>query len=731
MTFSLYLNNLDEEYQLSVYKAIRDEAKALGFNLVCVQGETVNRISNSTLSTFPSRSFLASDGVLLLSSVIIDRNDQAGMPSLKDRFGETPCVSIGNRLFDFPSIIIKSRSSMERIMEHLIVDHAYRKFLYIGGPATHRDNTVREHVFRRSINLRRSDFPELEETVANGGFNEQTGSEIVRRYIAKNRDRPLDAIVAANDNMAIGALKEIQTCPDPRWHRCAVTGFDDVPQARLESPALTTVRQPLDVLGVLAVRTLADLLAEKDVPAVVHIDSEPVIRESCGCARLVSPSTPSDQRDNLALALEQVQYQSIKSEQHLRNIGYFGQTLIMIDTHDELCEHLGNYLQNLGVRSFHLIVYPEQAPRIPEEGLLLYEWGPEGEQIWANGGKSVKLRDYFSSLLPDSDLSQTLSLYHLVSGELQLGLIVYDAEDFAHPYICSSAIFISNTLRRLDLLKREKERARLLEHEVALRTADLVQTNRRLAEEARRRIKVEAEVLRISEMERLRFSLDLHDDICQRLAGISMYCKALPAIPDDVTEMVDETLTRTRRYAHDSFPVELDDLGLNEALRGLCAQLEKTGPCVCEYRWSAGDRSPLSRAQDINIYRIVQEALQNVAKHSKAEHAEVSVVASENALLVRISDDGRGNPAISSKKGSDGAEMDGRSIPEENAAMPASGRQQRRKNGLGLTSMRYRAHQLQARFAIHSGTETGTVIEIAIPLASSGDTPILDAEIET
>ena len=78
--------------------------------------------------------------------------------------------------------------------------HGYRKFLYIGGPAEHRDNTVREHVFRSAIREKKQKYPEIEAVEANGDFVEYSGSEIVRNFILENPDRRLDAIVAANRN---------------------------------------------------------------------------------------------------------------------------------------------------------------------------------------------------------------------------------------------------------------------------------------------------------------------------------------------------------------------------------------------------------------------------------------------------------------------------------------------------------------------------------------------------
>jgi len=202
----------------------------------------------------------------------------------------------------------------------------------------------------------------------------------------------------------------------------------------------------------------------------------------------------------------------------------------------------------------------------------------------------------------------------------------------------------------------------------------------------------EAEVLRISDMERRRFSMDLHDDICQRLAGISLFCQGLvhrenPQSPlwaslTELREMIEETLARTRRYAHDTFPAELDT-GLKEALASLCHTVTGYGGGNCDLRWSAPENSPLSPAQDLHIYRIVQEAVQNAVKHAGATRIQIEVRAGEGEVLIAVQDDGSGI-----KESSNG--------------------------GLGLHFMRYRARQLGAKFTITAPKQGGTRVELRI-----------------
>lgn len=700
MRIGLYLNHLDEEYQISIYKGIKAQALKVGVDLLCVQGETLYKTQTFSPLLLPSKNFLQVDGVLLLSSVILNHTDLMFLPDLTKTFQDTPCISIGNRLFDFPSIIIKSRHSMEQLMDHLIHHHGYRKFLYMGGPVEHRDNMVREHVFRRFINICQETYPQISGRVINGGFHEVSGMHIVNRYIDEHPTGYLDAIVAANDNMAIGALKALRTQKDPRWHECAVTGFDDIPQGRHEVPSITTVHQPLAELGKLAVETLMNAMEGQKIPQVIHVNSHICIRNSCGCSKDEETQQSDTNLDELKNHMSHIQYQAIKSEQNMRNLSYLGQSLTAVDSLKYLLYELNYFLNNINNQRYYLLLYPEHSMNIPSEARLIFKREEGRETLYLEDDKNINLKDFFDSQLYANALEpESLSVYHLISGNEKIGLVIYEAEDYTHPHMCSSSVFVANSIKRLQVMKDEKERSRLLEQQVALRTEDLVTINKKLKEEASQRIAVEAEVLRISELERQRFSMDLHDDICQRLAGISMYSKSINSLNSlqDLSSMIDETLQRTRRYAHDSFPMEIDSLGLNEALRRLCDTTEKQTGTPCHYHWEIKSENPFSKEEDINIYRIIQEALSNVIRHSGASLATIRLEQKERTIVLSIEDNGIGTPGDEKK-------------------LPRKSLRSKRGIGLGRRSMEYRAHQLNAEYSCRSEENKGTIVELRIPL---------------
>jgi signal transduction histidine kinase len=485
--------------------------------------------------------------------------------------------------------------------------------------------------------------------------------------------------------------------PDSRWRNCPVTGFDDISLARLVKPPLTTVRQPLAEQGRIALRTIRDLVLGKPAPPVTYVESALALRSSCGCPE--RPEALSGAPPEAPFIRGASPYDIVKSELYSINVNNLGHDLALTGSLPAMIPSLIAFLTRLHVIRFYFVLYGEALKAMGGGGLLVFERSEEGDRSYAENPLSLDTGSFFNRLKTEGEF-QDLCLFHLRSGDEYLGFVVYQAPDQVYPHISSGVVFIANAVRRLRSQEDEKERARKLEQEVLYRTGDLLELNRKLQEEAERRIAVEAEVLRISDLERRRFSADLHDDICQRLAGISMFCKSLisqdaPAVfLPELSELIDETLVRTRRYAHDSFPMDLDAFGLREAIAGLCDSVSREGGIPCTLSWTAPEKLPLNRNQELNIYRIIQEALQNVLKHSGAALAQVEL-SGPKPLRLRIMDNGRG----------------------------MAGGDRKGRRSLGLRSMEYRAHQLGAEYRLNS-RKGSTVVELVIPLeAPSLDSP--------
>jgi len=198
--------------------------------------------------------------------------------------------------------------------------------------------------------------------------------------------------------------------------------------------------------------------------------------------------------------------------------------------------------------------------------------------------------------------------------------------------------------------------------------------------------------------------MDLHDDICQRLAGISMICKNYAKRESgmqELAEMVAETLKRTREYARDSFPVGLGSVTVRESLQDLAQGFERSHGLKVKFDWPEGIGAQLPANHALNLYRIVQEALRNVCAHAETASARITARTEDNAFTLTIADGGKGFAF---------------NRDEPRASLPGDESRRVRPEGIGLRSMEYRAHQLGADFTLRSAPGEGTSVTIRVPL---------------
>ena len=172
----------------------------------------------------------------------------------------------------------------------------------------------------------------------------------------------------------------------------------------------------------------------------------------------------------------------------------------------------------------------------------------------------------------------------------------------------------------------------------------------------------------------------LTDRLVQKDATLAQKAKA-------VTAQMDTMIKTVRRIATELRPGMLDDLGLAASIEWQAHDFEKRTGIACEVSVSAQDL-PLTRAQSRALFRIFQEALNNAARRAGAQHIEVTLATTPEALTLQVHDDGRGIQA---------GEIAGR-------------------YSLGLLGMRERAKRLGGTFDIHGVPGDGTIVTVSIPL---------------
>lgn len=683
MRIGLVLNILDEEFQISIYTSIKQNARKLGVELICFQLDNVDFTPSNFAASLPGKKYFQLDGIIILTSVMTEAYNLKLADDLKSVWGDVPVLTVGQPIEGYPSILIQSDQSMKQMIEHLILEHKYRHFLFVGGTKQNIDARNRERLFKQIIEEYKSVYNDLSYEIICGYFTERGAAFAAERFFEENPDKEIDAVVCANDNMAIGVLKFFRINKNKK--ECAVTGFDDIPQSRIVMPSITTVRQPLEKIGEQALKNIISLVKKEQIPENCFIESDLVIRESCGCNK------KQKWTDSF---LQQMQSNYLISEQSQRLITRFVQELNYCNEDVKLKQQININMDFIDINDLCVLRFNEFVPLSAPENILdkidvtpvyVKRNGIFYENFLEN--KSQKLSDFYINYTEfDKDNPKYLNFKFLTSGNLVVGCIFYNAQNEYLSHLTSASVSIAQTIFRIHELEERKRHADYLEAEVNKRTKELIEANDK-------RMEVEAEVLRISEIERQRFSTDLHDDICQRLAGISMLCRSYSNQDEPVekqqmielAQLISDTLQTTRQYAHNSYPVELDSLGLNHSLSNLCNSFSKQVGFYCDYEWNVDEKVNLDNIQKLNIFRIIQEALHNVGKHARAKTVSVTVTREKKNFVISIEDDGIG--------------------------ITDAGKN---KKGLGLKSMEYRANQIGARFKISNRKGGGTSVLIEL-----------------
>ena len=206
-----------------------------------------------------------------------------------------------------------------------------------------------------------------------------------------------------------------------------------------------------------------------------------------------------------------------------------------------------------------------------------------------------------------------------------------------------------------------------------------------------------AQVTAAQEEERQRIARELHDGLVPVLASLSIRLHTVGKRLDreehsaagelrELAELAQASSRDIRRLIHDLRPVALDELGLVPALREHLAHCEREHGLSVELRSDVAERLPA--AVETALFRIVQEAVNNVLRHAQAQQVGVILNREVDRVTVRILDDGQGF----------------------DTQLPRSGRH------VGLWSMRERVEQLGGQFEVRSAPGQGTVVAAVIPL---------------
>jgi DNA-binding LacI/PurR family transcriptional regulator len=222
----------------------------------------------------------------------VGEHNTDGLIIFTDGLDETEIIRLYNRQFplvllhrsppagaNIPCITFENKTGARNLVEHLLEVHHYRRIAFLAGPPGNEDSHWRELGYREALAAHGVPFdPAL---VRVGGFNEKIAEAAVAQWLEEGAD--FEAIFAADDDSALGAITALERAGKRIPQDVAVAGFDDVMLSRYLTPALTTVRAPIEQAGWVAVEQLLQLIHTGQAEPLVLLPTELVIRASCGC----------------------------------------------------------------------------------------------------------------------------------------------------------------------------------------------------------------------------------------------------------------------------------------------------------------------------------------------------------------------------------------------------------------------------------------------------------------
>jgi signal transduction histidine kinase/DNA-binding NarL/FixJ family response regulator len=235
-----------------------------------------------------------------------------------------------------------------------------------------------------------------------------------------------------------------------------------------------------------------------------------------------------------------------------------------------------------------------------------------------------------------------------------------------------------------------------LEARIQQRTAELKTANDKLQASITERRRLEHELLEITDKERRRIGLDLHDDLGQKLSGIALMIKGLELrlVKEDATiakeagkihSLVQQAMSHASDLAHDLATLDRKGSDLPAALKDLADHARELFAITCRFKVD-GEIPPLEPHTVGELYKIAQEAVTNAIKHGKAKKVGISLTNGSDQLVLTIQNDGLPFPDLDSHS-----------------------------TGMGLRIMNYRASLIGASLEV-KGIGKGTRVTCSMPL---------------
>ena len=285
LTIGLLTHGAGDPNDASLWAGVADAARDREVNLICVPGKPLHSpigFDAQANVIFDLIDDQTVNGLVIWGGALAHHASEEEMHAFYERFRSIPVVSIALALEGVSSVLVDNRQGMYDAVQHLIEEHGCRRIAF-SGPQGHPEAEARRQAYAKALDDAGISLdPAL---IVPGAFSEagrEAGREAIR-LLLKERAVPFDALACATDVIAAGAIDELKHQGLHVPADVAVIGFDDLDEARVTAPPLTTVSFGAYEQGYRATEILMDHIAGRKGPQQLVIPMRLIIRQSCGC----------------------------------------------------------------------------------------------------------------------------------------------------------------------------------------------------------------------------------------------------------------------------------------------------------------------------------------------------------------------------------------------------------------------------------------------------------------
>lgn len=352
-TIGVFVTQVHREFQDLLCRGICSRAYDLGYNVAVFSnymgyGELMYELGERSIANLPIYERL--DGIIMLADTMEVKDFKAHVLENIKNNSNCPVVSVGEKISQFHNVLIEDETVLDEIILHFIENHNFTKINFLTGPKESPVSNQRLSAYRRI--LAEYDIPVEDDRIYYGDFWKEAASEAVEKWLADPEKLP-EAIICANDYMAISVCNELTKRGILVPRDIAVSGCDNIKRSKDFTPSITTVGMPIFDMGMNAVDKIHMYYQGKAQDNTSFLKSITYIRESCGCKTKDNEETLISRRNHIIDEVED-------KDKHIYNNAYMSINLTGTTRQDELNRKLLKYLNlNEGLSAFYMCLFKE------------------------------------------------------------------------------------------------------------------------------------------------------------------------------------------------------------------------------------------------------------------------------------------------------------------------------------------------------------------------------------